>query len=364
MNDRIIVALSGGVDSAVAALQLKRAGHEVEALHMTNWDADEDGYCTAAADLQAARSVADELGIVLHHVSFAADYRARVFQGFLDDYAAGRTPNPDVLCNREVKFGVCLDYARRLGGRHLATGHYARIAMGGDGARLLRAFDREKDQSYFLQQVSAAALGMALFPIGELHKDEVRRIAREAGIPVFDRPDSTGICFIGERPFREFLAGFLPPVAGPIETPDGEPLGTHEGLMFHTIGQRQGLRIGGRHAASGEPWYVAGKDVARNAVIAVQGHDHPLLQSAAMSIGPIRWISPPEAQEFRCEVQVRHRQAAVPAHVRWDLAGARIDLDSPVRAIAPGQYAALYLDDQCLGGGVIVDAHPATPRYN
>jgi tRNA-specific 2-thiouridylase len=359
MSERIIVALSGGVDSAVAALLLQRAGHGVEALHMSNWDGDEDGYCTAAADWRSARAVADALGLVLHRVSFAAEYRERVFREFLDDYRAGRTPNPDVLCNREVKFGVCLDYARRLGATRLATGHYARLADGPDGPRLLRARDLDKDQSYFLQQVPRAALGAALFPLGTLVKGEVRELARLAGLPVHDRPDSTGICFIGERPFREFLSGYLPPVPGPIETPDGARIGSHDGLMFHTIGQRQGLGIGGQRARSGEAWYVAAKDVRRNVLIAVQGHDHPLLQVRGFATGPVCWLGSRPPAEFDCGVQVRHRQAAVPARVRWSAEGAQVALAAPLRALAPGQYAAFYRDEECLGGGAILESAPS-----
>lgn len=353
MSERIIVGLSGGVDSAVAALLLLRSGLDVEGLHMTNWDQDEDAYCTAAEDWAWARAVGEALRIPVHRVSFAAEYRAQVFQNFLDEYAAGRTPNPDVLCNREVKFGVCLAYARRLGAERLATGHYARLAVDQNGPRLLRARDRVKDQSYFLQQVPHEALSRACFPLGDLDKASVRQLAREAGLPVHDRPDSTGICFIGERPFREFLSQHLSAPPGDIETLSGDVIGRHDGLIFHTIGQRQGLRIGGHRAGSGDAWYVAGKDAKRNVLCVVQGHDHPALLRHAFSTGPIIWMTAPPVGTLQCEVQIRHRQAAQPARVDWDMTGARVTLTEPVWALAPGQYAAFYDGDQCLGGAVI-----------
>jgi tRNA-specific 2-thiouridylase len=351
----VIVGLSGGVDSAVAAWLLRRAGHDVHALHMTNWDEPDDdaGYCTAAADHQAALAVARELGLPLHRVSFAAEYRDRVFRHFLDEYAAGRTPNPDVLCNREVKFGVCLEYARRLGGQVLATGHYARVAIEDGRARLRRAADRGKDQTYFLHQVGADALAHAAFPIGDLPKDEVRALARRAGLPVHDRPDSTGICFIGERPFREFLERYLPARPGPIESERGERLGTHSGLMYYTPGQRQGLGLGGRAGADEAPWYVAAKDVARNALIVVQGHDHPRLHTRVFTTGVPHWIGPAPALPVACRVQVRHRQADVPCRVSAAPGGLRVDLDAPMRAVAAGQYAVFYVGDECLGGAPI-----------
>src|SRR5258708_21878960 len=281
----VIVGLSGGVDSAVAALLLKEAGWDVQGLFMSNWE-DEDGYCTSAQDFQDARAVADELGIALHRVSFAAQYRERVFSEFLREHRLGRTPNPDVLCNREIKFGLALEWARRLGASRLATGHYARLSVGPDGTALLKARDASKDQSYFLHAVPQAGLARTLMPLGELTKGAVRERARSAGLPVFDKPDSTGICFIGERPFREVLAQFLPRSAGPIESPDGESLGTHEGLAFYTLGQRAGLKLGGGSGYAQPPWYVAAKDPSPNAPIFVQGPDHPLLPTPRPLAGP------------------------------------------------------------------------------
>src|SRR6201996_6361510 len=261
--DSVIVGMSGGVDSAVAALLLRDRGYSVQGLFMSNWE-DDDGYCTTAEDFQDARRVSEALGIPLHRVSFAGEYRERVFKLFLQEYAAGRTPNPDVLCNREIKFGICLEYMQRLGAAWIATGHYARVQRADGQTQLLKAADVSKDQSYFLHSVASDALQKTLFPLGDLRKSQVRRMAHAAGLPVFDKPDSTGICFIGERPFQEFLSTYLRTDRGPIETPEGRVVGEHRGLALYTLGQRSGLGIGGRSGVAAAPWYVADKDVARN----------------------------------------------------------------------------------------------------
>jgi tRNA-specific 2-thiouridylase len=347
--------MSGGVDSAVAALLLKEAGFTVQGLFMSNWD--DDGYCTAAADFQDARRVCDMLDIPLHRVNFAAEYRERVFAHFLREYASGRTPNPDVLCNREIKFGVCLDYMHRLGASWIATGHYARLRREGAAVRLVKAVDEAKDQSYFLHQVAPAALEKTLFPIGELRKHEVRKRAHAAGLPVFDKPDSTGICFIGERPFEEFLSGYLPQVPGTIENTHGEVLGEHRGLALYTLGQRSGLRIGGRAGASAAPWYVAEKDARRNVLIVVQDLDHPLLLSDSFEVEDVRWLSPmdigPQALEVECAVKTRYRQRDLACRIGIEGDTVRVALRDPARAVTPGQYAVFYRGDECLGGGVI-----------
>ena len=352
---RVIVALSGGVDSAVAALLLKEQGHEVQGLFMSNWDESADDiWCTAAQDFQDARAVAERLAIPLHRVSFAAEYRERVFEHFLAEHRAARTPNPDVLCNREIKFGVALEYARRLGAARLATGHYARLVQGPGGTELHKARDAAKDQSYFLHAVAPADLAQTLMPLGELAKSAVRERARRAGLPVFDKPDSTGICFIGERPFREFLERYLPRSPGPVESPEGERLGTHHGLAFYTLGQRAGLGLGGRKCRAEAPWYVAAKDPRRNALVVVQGHDHPLLSSAALSTGRWHWLTPPPAGTLRCTVRVRHRQPDQAALLTPRPDGTvHLEFAEPQRAVTPGQYAVAYEGDRCMGGGVI-----------
>jgi tRNA-specific 2-thiouridylase len=350
--------MSGGVDSAVAALLLKRAGFDVQGLYMSNWE-DDDSYCTGAQDFQDARASAAELGIPLHRVSFAADYRARVFEYFLTEYRAGRTPNPDVLCNREIKFGICLDYAGRLGARRFATGHYARLDHTGDTPVLLKALDADKDQSYFLHAVSREHFARVLFPLGTLTKPEVRTLAREAGLPVFDKPDSTGICFIGERPFREFLARYIPTSPGDIVTETGDVVGRHRGLAFYTLGQRGGLEIGGRAGAREDAWYVAAKDLTRNQLVAVQGHDHPMLVSRALTTGPCNWLVQPGALEFEPRIKVRYRQADQDCHASLRPDGALdVRFAQPQRAVTPGQFAVLYDGERCLGGGVIEQTRP------
>ena len=355
MTTRVILGLSGGVDSAVAALLLKDEGYDVHALHMTNWE-DDDGYCTAAADLQDSRRVCEQLGIPLHHANFAKQYRDQVFEYFLDEYRKGRTPNPDVLCNREIKFGVFREYARRLGGDLLATGHYARNGIVNGHGALFKGRDPQKDQSYFLHAVSAEALAETVFPLGELVKADVRRIARERGLAVHDKKDSTGICFIGERPFREFLATYLPAKPGPMRTPGGDLVGDHQGLMYYTLGQRQGLHIGGIHGRPELPWYVVGKDVAANTLVVAQG-EHELLYSDALTATDAHWIGETPAglgEGLRCMAKVRYRQPDQACEVRAAGDGRlEVRFDAPQRAVAPGQFVVFYVGEQCLGGAVI-----------
>jgi tRNA-specific 2-thiouridylase len=353
-NTHVVVGLSGGVDSAVSALLLKQQGYTVSGVYMVNWTEDEQGYCTAAQDYQDARAVCEELDIPLHRVDFSKEYRARVFDRFLADYAAGKTPNPDVLCNREVKFQPFREHALRLGADFIATGHYARIDDAFGGARLLRAADADKDQTYFLAAVARPMLERVLFPVGGLTKPEVRRIAQQAGLPNHRKEDSTGICFIGERPMREFLSRYLTPAPGPIEDEQGGVLGEHPGLMFFTLGQRRGLRIGGRRGAAEKPWYVIGKDAARRALLVSQDPEHPRLMSRALVTQPFHWIRRPEPLPGALLARIRHRQALQDCRATPQQDGrVRIEFAQPQRAAAAGQYAVLYAGEECLGGGEI-----------
>lgn len=360
----VIVALSGGVDSAVAALCLLRAGHAVEALHMTNWD-DADEYCTAAGDFSDAKQVADDLGITLHHVNFAREYKEQVFADFLSAYRAGRTPNPDVACNRHIKFGAFLHQAQRLGAEYIATGHYARVVHRGRKGFLYKAADTDKDQTYFLHSVSSEALSRTLFPLGELHKSAVRAMAREYGLANHDKADSTGICFIGERPFREFLAQYVAAESGPILTLEGQMLGEHSGLPYYTLGQRHGLHIGGQADRQQAAWFVAAKDPDRNALIVVQGHDHPALLCSELAVGELHWINGAPAElantgRVQLRTRLRHRQAEASCELACtgDAGTLQLRFQVPQRAATPGQYAVFYAGEECLGGGVILGALP------
>ncbi|TMH69168.1 MAG: tRNA 2-thiouridine(34) synthase MnmA [Betaproteobacteria bacterium] len=344
--------MSGGVDSSVAALLLKRAGHEVVGLFMKNWeDDDTDEYCSTREDLIDAAAAADVIGIELEAVNFAAEYKDRVFAEFLREYSAGRTPNPDVLCNAEIKFKAFLDHAMRLGAAKIATGHYARVAQNNEKYELLRGMDSAKDQSYFLHRLTQEQLSRALFPVGELEKSEVRRIALEAGLPNHAKKDSTGICFIGERPFREFLNRYLPKVPGPIVDDRGRTIGEHIGLAFYTIGQRKGIGIGG----AGEPWYVAGKDLAANKLVVVQGHDHPLLMKRSLEAADASWVvGAAPTENSSVTAKTRYRQADAPCMLSHVLESEiRVEFPTPQWAVTPGQSVVLYDGEACLGGGVI-----------
>ncbi len=353
-----VVGISGGVDSAVAALMLRDQGFDVQGLHMSNWDDDEE-YCTAAADFQSARDVASDIGIPLHRARFAREYKNRVFEHFLETYARGLTPNPDVLCNREIKFGVFRDYARRLGADVIATGHYAQLGLEEERVALLRGADPDKDQSYFLHAVDEAAFDNVLFPIGGCNKSEVRDFAARRGLPNYQRPDSTGICFIGERPFREFLGRFLPARPGPLVTDSGECIGEHRGVMYYTIGQRQGLGIGGVRGSDGSAWYVVAKDPATRTLTVVQGRDHPSLWRRELTASDVSWVStsPFERQTaspVRLTAKTRYRQPDAACNAeQLDDGRVRIRFDEMQWAIAPGQYVVLYEGNRCLGGGTI-----------
>jgi len=362
---RVVVGLSGGVDSAVTAWLLKQQGHEVVGIFMKNWEDDDDSeYCSSNADFVDAAAVADVIGIEIEHVNFAADYKDRVFAEFLREYQAGRTPNPDVLCNAEIKFKAFLDHAMRLGAEKIATGHYARVRERNGAFELLKGLDPLKDQSYFLHRLNQAQLGKTWFPVGELPKTEVRRIATEAGLPNAKKKDSTGICFIGERPFREFLNRYLSHAPGAIVDDRGRTLGRHVGLSFYTLGQRQGLGIGGvkdkgaaRGAGDHAPWFVARKDLARNALVVVQGHDHPWLQSRTLRFDDASWVAgaPPAGGALAAKTRYRQADAACTLAAAGDGVYA-LDFAEPQWAVTPGQSAVLYDGEVCLGGGVIASA--------
>ena len=347
----VVVGMSGGVDSSVTAYLLQQQGHQVTGLFMKNWDED-DGteYCTAIEDLADAQAVADKLGIELKTVNFAAEYWDEVFEHFIEEYQAGRTPNPDILCNPEIKFKAFLDYARTLGAEAIATGHYVRRTQQG---HLLRGLDGNKDQSYFLHALSTAQVSSALFPVGELEKPEVRRIAEEQGFVTARKKDSTGICFIGERRFSDFLKRYVHSSPGDIVTPEGDRVGQHQGLSFYTLGQRQGLGIGGLRNYPDEPWFVADKDMQNNQLIAVQGAQHPLLMSKHLWVRELNWIGEAPTDTFRCTIKVRYRSPDVPCSLAPHEGGWRVTFDQPEWAVTPGQSAVLYDGERCLGGGVI-----------
>ena len=355
---RVVVGLSGGVDSSVAAWLLKQQGYEVVGLFMKNWeDDDDDEHCSSRQDWIDAASVADRLGIDIEAVNFAAEYRERVFAEFLREYSAGRTPNPDVLCNAEIKFRAFLDHAVELGAEHIATGHYARIRSGDDGFELLRGLDAAKDQSYFLHRLNQAQLARAMFPLGHLRKPEVRAIAAGLGLSNAAKKDSTGICFIGERPFREFLNRYLPTRPGPIIDDAGRRVGEHVGLAFYTIGQRKGIGIGGMAKSDGRPWYVARKEMDSNTLVIVQGHDHPLLMAKGLAAADPSWIAGrAPVDDGTLGAKTRYRQADAACRLRPADDGFELDFAEAQWAVTPGQSAVLYRGEVCLGGGVITVA--------
>ena len=363
VKKRVVVGLSGGVDSAVSAWLLKRQGHEVIGIFMKNWDDDDhSAYCASNIDFVDAAAVADVVGIELEHVNFAAEYKDRVFAEFLREHRAGRTPNPDVLCNAEIKFKAFLDHALRLGAEHIATGHYARVREAEAGFQLLKGLDPAKDQSYFLHRLTQAQLSRTLFPVGELHKTEVRRIALDIGLPNAKKKDSTGICFIGERPFREFLQQYLAPTPGPMLDEHGRELGQHVGLSFYTLGQRQGLGIGGvKREVSGDsgehaPWFVAHKDIAHNTLRVVQGHGHPALLAHTLHADDCSWVAGAPPAPGRLAAKTRYRQTDAACDFAPDGQGFALHFDAAQWAVTPGQSAVLYDGEVCLGGGVIDSA--------
>jgi len=359
---KIVVGLSGGVDSSVTALLLKQQGYEVTGLFMKNWeDDDTDEYCSSKQDLIDAVSVADKIGIDIEAVNFSKEYKDRVFANFLSEYQAGRTPNPDILCNAEIKFRAFLDHAMSMGADLIATGHYAQVRenpLKPGLFQLMKADDGSKDQSYFLYRLNQSQLSKTLFPLGKYLKREVREIAREAGLVNAEKKDSTGICFIGERPFQEFLSKYLPREPGDIKTPEGKLVGRHEGLMYYTLGQRQGLKIGGSRDSNGEPWFVAAKNMAKNELIVVQGHEHPLLLNDGLLAGQLTWIDPePPVTNWVYAAKTRYRQPDAPCEIeRITQDEVEIRFGQKQWAITPGQSAVVYESNVCLGGGIINSA--------
>jgi tRNA-specific 2-thiouridylase len=355
----IIVGMSGGVDSSVAALLLKEQGHHVEGVFMKNWeDDDTDTYCSASVDMADAQAVCDKLHINLQRVSFAAEYWEAVFSNFLAEFSAGRTPNPDILCNKEIKFNAFLKFAKARGADFIATGHYARNESRNTGTRLLKGVDNTKDQSYFLHALTSAQLEQSIFPLGHLEKINVRKIADKAGFSNHQKKDSTGICFIGERKFKAFLSDYLPAKPGLIETTTGEAIGTHDGLMFYTIGQRQGLKIGGKKNYPESPWYVAAKNMQRNVLVVTQGQDDPALFAHTLIAKCVHWINqPPPLLPLIAAAKTRYRQSDQPCIINSvDETTIEVVFEQPQRAITPGQSVVFYDKDICLGGGVIVNA--------
>lgn len=351
-DTRVVVGMSGGVDSSVAALLLKEQGYDVIGIFMKNWDdTDENGVCTATEDYNDVIRVCNQIGIPYYAVNFEKQYWDKVFTYFLDEYKAGRTPNPDVMCNKEIKFKAFLEHALKLGADYLATGHYARVEHREDGAKMLRGVDNNKDQTYFLNQLTETQLDKVMFPLGAIDKKQVREIAKEAGLATAAKKDSTGICFIGERNFKEFLSGYLPAQKGRMETLSGEKMGNHDGLMYYTIGQRHGLGIGG----AGDPWFVVGKDLKRNVLYVEQGFDHPSLYSDSIKAVNISWVSnKPKSEEFTCTAKFRYRQPDEEVTVKVLPNGdVNVLFARPVRAVTPGQAVVFYDGDDCLGGGTI-----------
>ena len=357
---KVIVGMSGGVDSSVSAFLLKEQGYQVEGLFMKNWEEDDtDEYCAAAQDLKDAQAICDKLGIKLHTINFATEYWDNVFEYFLAEYKAGRTPNPDIMCNKEIKFKAFLEFAcEDLGAEFIATGHYVQREFRDNKWKMIRGLDNNKDQSYFLYTLNEKQLAKTLFPVGHIEKPEVRRIAEQAGLVTHNKKDSTGICFIGERKFKDFLGQYLPAKPGIIESAEGEAIGQHDGLMYHTLGQRKGLRIGGLANAGEEPWYVVEKDLLRNVLIVGQGHDHPRLFSKGLIANQLHWVDRIELiKSVKCTVKTRYRQHDVQCTVspiKTSTNGEyQVDFDEQQSSVTPGQSVVFYQGDVCLGGGII-----------